>query len=118
MAKINSSQIQPQEAWKTPSFVNGWVDYGSAFGSPGYYKDSLGNVHIRGLIKSGTSSTGTTMFTLPVGYRPSLNYIFTCPKVGGDYYELRVLTSGAVAVGDRVASPTWSSIAVTFRAEQ
>ena len=56
-----------QEAWIAPTLVNSWVDYDTSR-VVRYMKDSMGFVHIKGAIKSG--SLGTTAFNLPVGYRP------------------------------------------------
>lgn len=51
--------------WKTPSFLNSWAAGARA---PGYRKNSLGEVLMRGSIVNGTS--GATAFQLPAGYRP------------------------------------------------
>lgn len=56
------------EDWNTPTLQNGWVWYGAPFASPAYKKDPQGFVHIKGLVRSGT---GSTIFTLPPGYRPA-----------------------------------------------
>jgi hypothetical protein len=47
-------------------------------------KDVAGNVRLQGLIKNGTTTTGTVICTLPVGYRPSQNCWFgvTCATDG------------------------------------
>ena len=51
------------------TFQNGWVNYDpAAFYPARFWKDVNGDVHIQGLVKSGT--VGTTIFVLPVGYRP------------------------------------------------
>lgn len=68
--KINKSQIADQEAWTPVTFQNSWTNYGSGYDTAAYMKDSLGFVHIKGFIKSGTTSSSTPIFTLPVGYRP------------------------------------------------
>jgi len=60
-----------QEAWIAPALQNGWVDQGGGTTPAGYYKDTLGIVHLRGHIITGTFVDGTLLFTLPVGYRPS-----------------------------------------------
>jgi hypothetical protein len=46
---------------------NGWVNYSLSGNSAGYYKDRLGFVHLKGMIKNGTMSA--TALTLPAGYR-------------------------------------------------
>jgi len=57
------------EAWiNVAAFSNSWVAFGGTYAPPGYWKDALGIVHLRGMIKSGT--VNTTAFTLPTGYKP------------------------------------------------
>lgn len=51
--------------------LNDWVPYESGFATPGYIKTSGGVVFLRGLIKNGTTTNGTVVATLPVGYRPN-----------------------------------------------
>lgn len=58
-----------QEVEISATLVNAWVNsYANQFAR--YYKDNFGMVHIYGRIKSGTMTDGTTVFTLPAGYRP------------------------------------------------
>ena len=76
-----------QEAWSTPSYAGNWGDYGSGWEGGGYVKDSMGFVHLRGLIKA--TGAGDTIFTLPTGYRPPDDLIFTV-----QYYDYG--TSGYV----------------------
>lgn len=58
-----------QEAWITPTLVNGWTQSDSANYPVQYFKDSLGFVHVRGRL--GTGANNTVAFTIPSGYRPS-----------------------------------------------
>lgn len=73
-AKVTSDKIDwtdvatNQDSWHNPTLQNGWVNFGSGFQSVGYMKDSLGFVHLRGVVKSGT--VDQAIFTLPAGYRP------------------------------------------------
>lgn len=48
-----------------PSYQNNWAGVTNC----AFLKDNFGFVHLEGTIKSGT--VGTTIFTLPMGYRPS-----------------------------------------------
>lgn len=64
-----------QEAWNTITFVNGWT--GSY--QPRYKKDELGVVHVSGTCSGGTNTVGTTIFSLPSGYRP-LDRIYTIAR--------------------------------------
>lgn len=70
---VTAAKIENQEAWHEigaggePAFQNSWVNYSASDSSAAFMKDSLGFVHLKGVIKNGT---GATMFTLPAGYRP------------------------------------------------
>jgi hypothetical protein len=57
-----------QPPWNNVSYVNSWTTFNASFEDAQYMKDTLGFVHVRGIVKDGTS--GTTVFTLPAGYRP------------------------------------------------
>lgn len=57
-----------------PAFQNGWANYGGGFSTAAYFKDACGIVHVKGVVASGTWAD--TIFTLPVGYRPTLRSIF------------------------------------------
>ena len=100
-------------AWQTPTLLNGWVNYGSVYGPARYYRDSIGIVHLNGLVKDGTADT---IFILPAGYRP-------------EYEELQVTIANNViarcsistagAVGRTLGSNLWFSLnGITFRAYQ
>jgi hypothetical protein len=71
----SADTLSAPEAWHevgsagNPAFQNGWTNYSPSGNSAGYYKDRLGFVHLKGMIKNGTMSQ--TAFTLPVGYRPA-----------------------------------------------
>jgi len=55
----------------TPFMEGGWSLFGNAaFTDVQYRKDSAGNVHIIGMLKGGTTTTGTKIFNVPAGFRP------------------------------------------------
>lgn len=56
--------------WQSVSYANSWVDFGESYETTQYRKNIAGMVEIKGFIKSGTTAPGTTIFTLPAGYRP------------------------------------------------
>lgn len=61
-----------------PSFNQNWGNYaGGGFDSAAFYIDPFDVVHLRGLI-AATSGAGTVAFTLPTGYRPANNKLFSC----------------------------------------
>lgn len=70
-ATLNSLIVTTQNSWTGVAYANSWVDFGGGFYGVAYMIDSLGFVHLRGIMKSGT--LGTTAFTLPVGARPVSN---------------------------------------------
>jgi len=102
-----------QESWIAPTLLNSWVNYGSAFSIAGYYKDSNGIVHLRGLVKNGSNTT--VIFQLPAGYRPeyrTLNAVVTDSNAIG---RVDVLANGNVH-GDNVSSGWCSLDDISFRA--
>lgn len=59
-----------QQAWIAPTLLNSWANYDTVNYNPvGYFKDTLGIVHLRGAMKNGT--IGQVIFVLPAGYRPA-----------------------------------------------
>lgn len=92
---VNVSDIT-FEGWTAPTFQNSWVNFGSGWAAVGYCKDSLGFVHLKGLIKSGTVAYGTPMFTLPVGYRPAESEIFASVS-NSVFGEIAVDSNGIVS---------------------
>jgi hypothetical protein len=69
--------VQPQ--FVIPTFINSWVNFettglGDEHVHAGYYRDALGRVYLRGLVKSG--AVPSTIFVLPAGYRPGSRLLF------------------------------------------
>lgn len=94
------------EAWANVTFNTGWGDYGGSYQTAQYKK--FGDlVIIRGLVVRSSGSS-TTIFTLPVGYRPPA-FIVT-PIVSNDAFGyITVGTSGNVILS--IGSPTvWVSL--------
>jgi cytoskeletal protein CcmA (bactofilin family) len=110
---FNFNNFNSEEAWIVPAFMNSWTNYDTTYNPAGYFKDSLGIVHLRGLVKNGTNNT--TIFTLPVGYRPSnreLQAVQTNPNTIG---RVDILADGQVTVVS--GSNVWVSLdGITFRA--
>ena len=90
---INNYAKKVQEAGIAPTLLNGWVNYGGLYSPAKYWKDTIGMVHLQGLIKSGT--IGTVAFVLPAGYRPL--YRMTFPTVSdGAFADVVVVPDGSV----------------------
>lgn len=102
--------------WTAPSFVNGWTA-----GTPAveFRKDGQGIVHMHGQIIS--PGTLTVAFTLPVGYRPSIDSKFTGRIQGGTLIlQIDVLATGDVSLATSsgaVANTNWAAFdGITFYA--
>lgn len=75
---------------------NGWYNVSDEKSPLRFFKDVQGVVHLNGRIKGGTTKWGTTIFTLPEGFRPKH---LTYGKVSLDNYEIghvRIEISGDV----------------------
>ena len=75
------------ETVSSPTFGTGWQNYsvahGSGFEDARYYVDN-GRVYLGGLIrKTSGITTGDIMITLPIGYRPQKQRIFTVSTEAG-----------------------------------
>lgn len=57
-----------------PAFTNGWSNFGGAFATAAFMRKN-GVTYLRGFVKSGT--IGSAIFTLPAGYRPSEQRVFS-----------------------------------------
>jgi hypothetical protein len=64
---------------KAATLLNAWINFNASFyETAGYYKDIDGVVHLKGVISSGTTTSGTPLFTLPADYRPALIRQYLC----------------------------------------
>lgn len=95
-----------------PAFANSWVNYGSGWREAGFWKDPLGVIHLRGLIKSGT--VGNAAFTLPPGFRPTLAETYAVIS-NGAVGRLSVYTDGTV-IPETPSNNTYVSLSgISFR---
>ena len=101
-----------QEAWITPTLLNGWV----ATMPVSYCKDEFGIVRVKGFVNSGT--IGSTVFTLPIGYRPTHNkYLIGYGGYGSDtaICKTMILPTGTLSILN--ANVNMSLDTISFRAE-
>jgi hypothetical protein len=99
--------------WHAPTLLNSWAAGGSL---PGYLKDPLGFVHIRGLVFNGTNAA--TAFLLPPGFRPAGQAYFSGVQGGGSFGYIGVSSGGAVQPNMSVATSNGIYIdGITFLAE-
>ena len=105
-----------QETKIAPELLNGWTDYNPTTYEPcGFFKDSCGVVHLSGMVSGGTTTAGTGLFTLPVGYRPEKTEIYLCITSGGTG-SIRIDATGNVILRSG-ANSTWTSLSgIAFKA--
>ena len=111
--------LEAQEAWHVvgasgqPAFQNSWASYYSSGNTIAFMKDTLGFVHLRGMVKSGTITA--TAFILPAGYRPAESYNFPAASNSAFGYGY-ILAAGNVV--PQVGNNAWFTLdGVTFKAE-
>jgi peptidoglycan/xylan/chitin deacetylase (PgdA/CDA1 family) len=113
---VNTDSTGAWGAWKkvsraetalptTPTLENSWVAYNPSHAQPRYWKDNAGQVHIEGTVALGT--IGQTVFTLPVGYRPSKVLIIQSVCNEG-IASVFIYTTGEVKI--ITGSTTWTSL--------
>lgn len=107
------ADIGESVTWTTPTLQNSWVEYGTSWGTAGYYKDPSGTVYIRGLVKNGVM--GNKIFQLPVGYRPKGRKILAV--IGTNSMARFDITNDGQLVPVS-GTNTFYSISCCFKAEQ
>ena len=78
--------------WLALTLTSPWAHYGAPYG-PVWYRKVNDEVQLRGLVSTGV--VGTVIATMPVGYRPQYEPIFTV-SAGAGVGEIRVNTAGQV----------------------
>lgn len=103
--------------WNSLSYNSPFSDWGSGFTPGQYFRDALGVIHLRGIIKvNATISDGAVIAALPTNFRPNFVGIFV--TVTSDAFgEVRVDTSGNISVSKGAnTSGTWYSLdGISFR---
>lgn len=105
--KVSDSGVGTMGVVKTPSLSNSWVEFSATQTSAQFMKSIDGMVHIWGIIKDGTTTNGTLLFTLPVGFRPTeiMRFPIFVDNAGtAQIAQLVVESSGAVTIQFVLAS--------------
>ena len=93
VASITGKAAKTQPSFTNATLTNAWVAGSSA---PGYFKDEFGIVHLRGAIKSGTTSVAA--FVLPSGNRPAVACVFPVIDGANLVAQCSVDTAGNVVI--------------------
>jgi hypothetical protein len=111
---VVSPSALARPTWTALPFASSWGNYGGPYQVGQYSMDNLGFVHLRGLIGKSTAYTsGETIFTLPVGYRPGGEEVFECmaddSAMGTMITRIDVQTNGAAVLYNNNSVPYYSS---------
>lgn len=110
---ITAAKIEPQQAWLSAVLGQNWVNAGTIYATACYMKDSLGFVHLRGVIKDGI--IGNVAFILPVGYRPASTAMIG--TVASSAFGLLVIDASGNVTPATGNNTYFSLDNITFRAE-
>jgi len=70
---VTAAKLAPTPAFQDMTLENGWTKFAPVlptyYNTPGFTKDALGFVHLRGAL-DGSAMTATTFAHLPAGFRP------------------------------------------------
>ena len=82
-------------AWNGIDLWNDWENYGNGFATAAWYKDPLGVMHFRGMIKNGDTSAGTVLFSLWEDEVPQYGKLmFMVPNGSGGFSKIEVHPNG------------------------
>jgi hypothetical protein len=95
-ARVRES-IQP-EAWIAATLQNGWANFGATHEGAGYRKTPTGEVQLRGLIKNGTTTNGTTILNLASAYRSAKEREFVSVDASNGAFRIKVAPNGDVSI--------------------
>lgn len=105
-----------QESRTVPTLLNGWQNYGTSYEVAVFWKDKCNVVHLSGMVKGGTVTDGTVIFTLPSGYRPRSPEKFLVVSVNA-ICILDIYTNGNVTIRAG-ANASWLSLSgISFTVE-
>lgn len=103
--------------YTAPTMNSPWTNYTAAptrgYHGVGYTKTSQGIVTLTGLVAGGTS--GSVIFTLPVGYRPDAQWAFCVQGSGGNVW-CYIKANGDVLTGGAASSGWFSLDGIMFPA--
>lgn len=100
-----TGRVTRDSAWSTLSPASGWAGYGGAYGAGRYRRMPDGSIFLRDLINRTASTTltsGETIATLPVGYRPTTiaqQTVYVGGSTGGPV-SININTNGTITLSN------------------
>jgi len=105
--------------WTNLTLVNSWVTYAGSSGTYSlhqYIKGSDGLVSLKGLIKSGSTTSDTIIATLPAGFRPKERLLLTTAN-SATHNRIDITPTGEIRF--QGSTNGWLSLdGITFYADQ
>ena len=104
--------------WLDLELQNGWVQTPTIDAvHPKFFKNIYGEVHIRGVISSGTTANGTVIANLPMGFRPlKIETLTILEDTGSGDAHIHITPAGNLEIY-RVTASAKVSINCDFYAE-
>ena len=96
----------------SPTLLNGWTNFGGGFQGAGYIEYPDKTAGLSGVIKPGTTTSGTTLFSIPGGITPAANHVFISPTAasGTSFASVVVEAGGAVKIQNPIGTQNWLSL--------
>lgn len=84
--------------WVDYSLQNSWADYLNSYATHGVTRTKSGLVVLKGLVRYGTTTNGTVIGNLPVGYRPAERMLYAVETSANVNGRIDVLPTGDVVI--------------------
>lgn len=98
--------------WITPTLNSPFTNYGSGWADVSYRKIN-DIVCIQGLVLINGASNGSTIFTLPSGYRPTGHIMFAGFNGNVGHARIDIQSDGDVGLQTQAAN-SWVTLTMTF----
>jgi hypothetical protein len=103
--------------WIAAELQNGWEHYGKPYATASYFRDALGMVHLRGLVKASQSTGRAVVFKLPKEYLPEVQQEMSVSCDGNVPCKMILQEDGSVYF--ETSSYAWLSLdGISFRATE
>lgn len=100
--------------WITPTLNSPFTHYDTNLFGPVEYRKIGDIVNIQGLLNVNNASNQSTIFTLPVGYRPKKRLIFTVENGNLVTARVDIFPDGDVDAQSMANTGTWLNLSMTF----
>ncbi|MEA2448979.1 MAG: hypothetical protein QOG63_911 [Thermoleophilaceae bacterium] len=111
--------LRRRDGWTDATLPFPWGPYGVPYATPGYFRDQIGVVRLRGVVKNQTTGSvsasactdhgAARFFTLPAADRPAADAIFVVDANGG-FGRVVVRADGLVCMLQDVGPDAYTSL--------